>query len=198
MRKVYVGLTVVALAIALAGCSDSSHDSHVSSDKSTSEQPTSSSAATSSGLATIDVSQTIKDDELGDTFKALSVVRNFPIPDRYPAIKGSKELVLVKFTLSVGTKYYHALGGSNFNLVSDGGGFTSGTTIVNAEMAKAGYQPLPDAGVQRGQTATGWAAFTVTPLGSKTLTLRYKRLAATVIGSHQPIPEKIFEVPLIK
>ncbi|MGH3429002.1 MAG: hypothetical protein ACRDQZ_15800 [Mycobacteriales bacterium] len=144
------------------------------------------------------MNQTIKDDQLGDIIKALSVVRNFPIPDKYPAIKGSKELVLVKFNLNVGTKYADVLSGDDFKLVSDGGSENFGTTIVDNEMKAAGYQPLPAGGVHAGQTATGWAAFTVTPLGSRTLTLRYTRLAATVIGSHESIPEKTFEVPLVK
>lgn len=106
--------------------------------------------------------------------------------------------MLVDLTLSAGTKYTGGLSPDAFVVVTaDGGADNSDTTVVEPEMTRAGYRPLPDNGVESGQTAGGWVAFNVSPLDSPKLTLRYKRDAATVIGSDATIPAKTFDVPLV-
>jgi len=52
--------------------------------------------------------------------------------------------------------------------------------------------------VRTGKTGSGWAAFVVAPLNSKTLGLKYKRGAGKVIGSEQTIPAKDYDVPLVE
>ena len=197
------GLAAVAFAatLILTGCSGNPTPRSPDSASSSSASPPTgaspgASASTAQQSRLITVNQTIRDDEMGDTIKVQGLVRNFPIPDSLPNIKGVRELVLLKFTLNAGSKYYRSLSGSDFTVVGDDGSPNSATSSLDAEITAAGYTPLKE--VEGGDTGTGWVAFMVSPVNSKALTLRYKRLAAKVIGSSKPIPEKIFEVPLVK
>lgn len=212
-RKILCCLPALALFMSLSACSGgaSSNPAGASPAGTASTSATPSSPETTSPSASPEttsppapdsskkpVNRTIRDDVLGHTIVVRSIVRNFPVPDRYPAIKDSRELVLVDLQLKAGNKYRTGLGGSEFSVVTaDGGANNRHTTIVAAEMTKAGYEPLSSE-VDPGETGSGWVAFTVSPTDSKALKLRYKRLASQVIGSGKQIPEKTLDVVLTK
>ncbi len=143
------------------------------------------------------INKTITDPLMGDKIVINSVVRNFPIPDRLPAIQDDHEFVLVNMTLTAGTKFYAGVDARSMRIVTDDGTATNlANGVVNPEMTKAGYVPLPDERVEPGKNGTGWVGFLVASVGSKTLTLRYTRSAATVMGSKKTIPEKVWSIPL--
>lgn len=220
-------LPVAALSLLVAGCSSGSSKPAAAPvpaattaapssgpAPATSAAPTAASAAPTSASAgptpasagptgtapkKVPLNATISDPVLGDTITVTGLVRSFPIPTRLPALQGARELVLVDLTLHAGSKYTGGLSPDAFMIVTaDGGADNGDTTVVEPEMTKAGYKPLADQGVHSGQSGSGWVAFEVSPLNSPTLTLRYKRDAATVIGSGATIPAKTFNVPLTK
>jgi hypothetical protein len=204
MPRLWVALPAAALAVALVGCAQSTPNSAIPAAASTAQASSPAASASAAGAASgvpakIAVNQTIQDDAFGHTIKILSVVRNFPVPDRLPALKGRTELVLVELSLSAGSKIYGGLMPSEFQLVTENGGdLNPYTPTVNKEIDDAGYKPqLSNNGAGTGKTVTGWAVFKVEPVGNKTLTFRYKRGAATT-NTGTVIPAETFDVPLVK
>jgi hypothetical protein len=128
----------------------------------------------------------------------LGLVRNFPVPPRYAVGFDGAELDLVQMTIKAGSKFSTGFPLSGLVLITaDGQEGPENTDLVTEQMNAAGYQPLPAGGPDTGQSATGWVAFKAEQAGSPTLTLRYKRGAASVIGSSQQIPAKTFDIPLV-
>lgn len=208
-------VTLLAIGpLGLAACGSSASSGSPGSDAAAVNSPSSaaptvaptssaaapSSAATSSSESSAPIALTgaINDAVYGNAIKVLSLVRNFPIPARYPAIKGQREIVLVKMSFAAGSKYTGGIEASAFSIINaEGSDLNSQTTIVDDEMKAAGYAPFSNGGtVSSGSSATGWVAFTVDPPNSSKLTLEYKRLAASVIGGGGSIPAKTFTVAL--
>lgn len=143
------------------------------------------------------VNKTLRIDVVDHTIKIKNVVRNFPIPDRFSAVKDQKELLLLEFDLEAGDKYTGSLMGTDFRVVTDEGGKGFGSfSVVDAEMTAAGYKPLPRR-VGHGESGSGWLAFMVEPIGSTSLTLHYERFPMKLIGSGKTIPGKKFDLPLV-
>lgn len=196
-------LSGLALVLSASACSGG--DSSTAATTTTAPGAASSLGTTTPSLAAksvpgtgtkIPVNQTITDPDFGDTFVVKNVVRGFPISDRFPAIKDSRELVLVELEITTGTKFSNVVGRSSFSVVTDNGTQNASSGSFEAEMTAAGYPTLVD--VRTGKTGSGWAAFVVAPLNSKTLGLKYKRGAGKVIGSEQTIPAKDYDVPLVQ
>jgi hypothetical protein len=198
-------------ALLLAGCSSSTKNDAKPLPSSVPSLPAGTSPAGTSAIggssaptsapagadAPIAVNKTITDPLLGDKVVVLKLVRNFPVPATYPAIKDD-EIVLVDVTITAGTKYYTSLASGSFRLIPDDTNATGNpTSIAGPEMKTKGYPPLPDAGASTGKTATGWVAFTLARKGSKSLTLRFERLAAQGSDGTR-IPAKNFDLVLVK
>lgn len=201
-------MLALALVLTLSACGG---DEESAAPASPPPEPTATSAAPETGptatapaseapapSAKLEVDETIEDELLGDTIMVKGVVRNFPIPDRSSAIRGTREIVLVEVDLQAGEKFTGGLFPSALRIVTeDGGDANTPTTTVEPEMKEAGYEPVASR-VGPGKREKGWIAFVVSPLDSKTLMLRFKRGASTVIGSGKSIPKKTFDVPLVK
>lgn len=134
----------------------------------------------------------VKDDVLGNTIAFTSVVRNFPVPDKFESLKKDGELVLVEVDAKAGSKFSGGVQGG-WKLLTADGSVGNATTIADKEMTAAGYMPF-DA-PSRGGSAKGWVAFQVNQKADS-FRLSYKRSAATVIGSDQVIPAKTWEFAL--
>lgn len=138
------------------------------------------------------ISYVVEDKVLGNTIAFTSVVRDFPVPDDFSSLKEDGEIVLVQIDAQAGEKFSGGIQGG-WGLTTPDGDPGNSTTIVDTEMAAAGYEPLDPP--SRGESAKGWVAFQVNDRAD-TYTLGYKRMAASIIGSDQTIPTKTWEFPL--
>lgn len=138
------------------------------------------------------ISHVVKDDVLGNTITFASVVRDFPVPDDFPSLQEDGEIVLVQVDAQAGEKFSGGVQGG-WGLTTPDGAPGNSTTIVDTEMAAAGYEPFDPP--SRGESSKGWVAFQVNDRAD-TYTLEYKRSAANVIGSDKTIPAKTWEFPL--
>ncbi len=100
--------------------------------------------------------------------------------------------MLVQIDATAGDKYSGGIHGG-WRLKTPDGASGPATSIVDAEMAAAGFSPFEE--LSSGESGTGWVAFQVNKKADS-YTLEYKRLAANVIGSEETIPAKIWSFPL--
>jgi len=182
-----------ALALTLTACGSDESDSGTESAPTPTEE-TSTEATEAPESETLPVSVTIVDDVLGDTISVTQMVRDFASSDAGAAvIEGGGEFVLLELDLAAGDQFSGGIQGGWKLLTEDGELAGSATTILDEEMAAAGFTPL-DA-PSSGETATGWVAFQVNTR-SDAYTFEYKRQAATVIGQDTEIPEQVWTEPL--
>lgn len=141
----------------------------------------------------IAVDETIVDDVMGHTIKVTGVVRDFQSPGHANIPDGGGEWVLVEVDTTAGDTYTGGIKGG-FKLL-DAAGETMGnaTTVLESDMTAGGFDIWE--GVDSGEQAKGWIAFQVNNR-SDVYQLQYKRLAASVIGSGDPIEEKTWEITL--
>lgn len=156
------------------------------------QEPTDAAAPADGAGAPVAVGETITDDVMGDTITVTQLVRDFVVPD-FPGIaEDGGEFVLVEIDAVAGNEFSGGIQGG-FTLLKGGELAGAATTIADDAMTAAGYTPFE--GISSGETGTGWVAFQVNTRAD-VYELQYKRLAATVIGSDQEIPEQIWTVPL--
>jgi hypothetical protein len=152
-------------------------------------------AAGTAGDAPLTLNKSAASLAYGDSWTVEQVVRHFPVPERFAALKG-REIVAVKVKIKSGTKFYTVFGADSFRLIGDDGQDNAATGVFEQELVKAGLSPvLKDA--RRGQGSEGWIAFTLVHPDSTSLTLRYRQLAAKVIGSTTTIPDKNIDLKLV-
>lgn len=141
----------------------------------------------------IAVDQTIQDDVLGDTIKITGMVRDFQAPSRTNIPEGGGEWVLLELDTKAGDKFSGGVQGG-FSLYQTDGELAGSTTgIIDDDMTAAGFTPWETAST--GEQTKGWVAFQVNTRADA-YQLQYKRLAASVIGGGDPIPEKIWKIDL--
>lgn len=189
-RLAAIALTA-GLVLSACGSDDTSTDSATTpSAAPTAEETTAEPAA--SEQTEIDVDETIEDDVLGDKISFTGLVRDFDAPSS-PNIAGDGgEWVLVEVDATAGDKFSGGIAGG-WKLVSDGELAGSASGIIDDDMEAAGFTPWED--ISSGESGTGWVAFQVNTRFDS-YQLEFKRLAASVIGGGDPIPEKIWTVEL--
>jgi hypothetical protein len=182
------------LVLSACGGSDSSDgdapaaDPETSATTSAAPETTDAPAAEQTKLA---VDQTIQDDVLGDTIKITGMVRDFQAPSRTNIPDGGGEWVLLELDTKAGDKFSGGVQGG-FTLYQTDGEL-AGSTIIDDDMTAAGFTPWETASA--GEQTKGWVAFQVNTRADA-YQLQYKRLAASVIGGGDPIPEKIWKIEL--
>ncbi|MFI5663637.1 hypothetical protein [Streptomyces sp. NPDC051684] len=142
------------------------------------------------------VNKSINDDVMKQKATVLKYVDGFQpsaaAKAKFSALEDEK-VVLVQVKVTASSKYYTSFGPTSFRLTKTANGIDqASTTILDDEVAAAGYPALEDA--KTGKSSTGWIVFTPSKDLDK-LVLRYKRLAAK--GSDgATIEAKNFDVPL--
>ena len=189
--------SVVLTVSACGGGSDSSEGETAAPESSAttpeaSEAPETTPAPAAAATA-IPVDETIQDDVLGDTIKITGMVRDFQAPSRTNIPDGGGEWVLLEVDTKAGDKFSGGVQGG-FTLYETGGELAgSPTGIIDEDMTAAGFTPWETA--SSGEQTKGWVAFQVNTRADA-YQLQYKRLAASVIGGGDPIPEKIWKIDL--
>lgn len=185
------------LVLSACGGSDSSDGDAPAADPETSAttpaadpETTAAPAADQTKLA---VDQTIQDDVLGDTIKITGMVRDFQAPSRTNIPEGGGEWVLLELDTKAGDKFSGGVQGGFTLYQADGELAGSTTGIIDEDMTAAGFTPWETASA--GEQTKGWVAFQVNNRADA-YQLQYKRLAASVIGGGDPIPEKIWKIEL--
>jgi hypothetical protein len=184
------------LVLSACGGSDGSDGDAPSADPETSAtasaapETTDAPAAAQTKLA---VDQTIQDDVLGDTIKVTGMVRDFQAPSRTNIPEGGGEWVLLELDTKAGDKFSGGVQGGFTLYQADGELAGSTTGIIDDDMTAAGFTPWETASA--GEQTKGWVAFQVNTRADA-YQLQYKRLAASVIGGGDPIPEKIWKIEL--
>lgn len=178
------------LMLSACGSDDTSDEStDTPSAAPTAEETTEEPAAEQTEIA---VDETIEDDVLGDKISFTGLVRDFDAPSS-PNIAGDGgEWVLVEVDATAGDKFSGGIAGG-WKLVSDGELAGAASGIIDEDMEAAGFTPWED--ISSGESGTGWVAFQVNTRFDA-YQLEYKRLAASVIGGGDPIPEKIWTIEL--
>lgn len=190
-----------SVVLGLAGCSG--HAEHAAEPAGATSASSSATARPAShrhahGAKPVAVHRVIHDPVMGDRVVVQRFVRDFPVPAAMSAVP-DREIVLVRVTVTAGSKYYAGWDTSSLSIVTPGGGVNdeSETDDLDAAMIKAGYRPFPDTGdVDTGKTAGGWVPFVVDPKDSPRLTLQMKREAATT-SDGKTLPAKTFAVRLV-
>lgn len=184
-----------ALLLSLSACggSDGSDDDTAPAETTSSapapEETTEAPAAEQTEIA---VDQTITDPEYDNVIKITGLVRDFTAPSKPNIPDGGGEWVLVELDTTAGDKFSGGIqGGFTLYTGEELGGTTTG--IIDDDMAAAGFTPWETA--SSGEQTKGWVAFQVNTR-QDTYQLKYKRLAAKIIGQDKEIPEKIFSVDL--
>jgi len=194
-----VAATVLLTVSACGGGSDSDGDAAASPETTTAtpeatEPPeTTPAPAAAAEPTTIPVDETIQDDVLGDTIKVTGMVRDFQAPSRTNIPDGGGEWVLLEVDTKAGDKFSGGVQGG-FSLYESSGELAgSPTGIIDEDMTAAGFTPWETA--SSGEQTKGWLAFQVNTRADA-YQLQFKRLAASVIGGGDPIPEKIWTIDL--
>ncbi len=161
--------------------------------------PSSAAASTAAPPQRIAVKGALTDPDTGDTVKATSVVRRFPLPVGYYQPVPIGEVVLVQLTVVVDVKYYASFDTAVLTVVPDYSTDAPDITgSLRTAMGQAGYPPLSTNRLPAGGTATGWLAFRLDLADSATLTLRYARPGFQVTNTATVVAPKTIDVPLIR
>ncbi|KQX74793.1 MULTISPECIES: hypothetical protein [Aeromicrobium] len=196
IRRSLVAATAAALlAVSACGGSDSSGDEAATTPETSATTPAApeTTDAPDAQQAELPVDQTIQDDVLGDTVKITGMVRDFQAPSRTNIPDGGGEWVLLELDTAAGDKFSGGIQGG-FTLYQTDDELAGSTTgIIDDDMTAAGFTPWETASA--GERTTGWVAFQVNTRADA-YQLQYKRLAASVIGGGDPIPEKIWTIEL--
>ncbi|MGL5929118.1 MAG: hypothetical protein ACRCY8_09290 [Dermatophilaceae bacterium] len=200
--RLLAGVVAGATALALGGCSGDEPDTRSSgaaapeSSTSASASPSGSPSASGSASAGMGTkkpyAQRVVDDVMGHRIEFTGVVRGFSSKEFTNVTEDGGEFVLVQVKATAGEKYSGGVNGG-WKLESPDGSANPSTSIVEADMKAAGYEPFER--LSRGESGTGWVAFQVNS-ASPSYTLVYTRQAAKVIGSDTTIPAKTWEFPL--
>lgn len=156
--------------------------------------------ATSSGPGVVTLSnKTIVDPEMGYTLTAKTLdTKSFSIPARYASAQSGKIAVAVEFELKDTNKYYGPAKNTILTLVTADGTDIASSTSLYEDQLGAKSLTSRDKAKEINDTVTGWDIYHVPADKIDKLTLRYKRLAASVLGNDKTtIPTKVFEVPLL-
>jgi hypothetical protein len=183
----------------------SAPSTETTSESSSAAAPTSSTAAPTTSAAVdaaskpVPVNKSASDPVFGSKFTVLSYIRNYQVPaaskQKYSALE-DEEVILVQLKVTAGKKYYVSFGPDDFYLTNTKNGYDEGESNSLLEGVigeQSNLKVLEDASA--GETSTGWVIFTPKKDGLKSLTLRYKRLAAGT-SNGKTIPAKNIDIPL--
>jgi hypothetical protein len=138
----------------------------------------------------------IVDDEMGYTIRATSLtIGKFSIPERYKANNSDKTVVTVHFKNSDTNKFSGSAKNLVLSLITSDSEKITETSLNDADITAAGLNRLTNA-KEVNDTVEGEEVYWVPTAQLSKLTLRYKRLAAGVIGSDKTIPAKEFDIVL--
>lgn len=161
-------------------------------EESTSSDDASAPAPSGEAGTPVTVGETITDDVLGDTITIVQVIKGFPSTEFANIAEDGGEFVLVEVDVTAGDLYSGGVQGG-FKLLSGGETAGSSTGIIDDELEAAGMTPFD--GVDGGETGSGWVVFQVNSV-KPSYELTYTRMAASVIGSDETIPEQVWTIPL--
>ncbi len=180
------------LVLSACGSDDTSDDSAATpSAAPTAEETTEEPAAAEQ--AEIPLDETIDDDILENTISFTGLVRDFDSSSSPNIAADGGEWVLVEVDATAGDKFSGGINGGWKLLTADGELAGSASGIIDEDIDAAGFTPWED--ISSGESGTGWVAFQVNTR-SDAYQLEYKRMAASVIGGGDPIPEKIWTIDL--
>ncbi|PWD50996.1 transcriptional regulator [Serinibacter arcticus] len=161
-------------------------------EETTSEESTDAAAPSGEIPAPVAVGETITDDVLGDVITVNQVITGFPSVEWSNIAEDGGEFVVVEVQVEAGDQFSGGVQGG-FKLLSGGQTAGSATSILNNDLVNAGMAPFE--GVSSGESGSGWVAFQVNT-ASAPYELTYTRMAASVIGSDETIPEQVWTIPL--
>lgn len=161
-------------------------------EETTSSDDASAPAAGGEAGSPVAVGETITDDVLGDTITIVQAIEGFPSTEFANITEDGGEFVLVEVEVTAGDLYSGGVQGG-FKLLSEGETAGSATGIIDDEIEAAGMTPFD--GVDGGETGSGWVVFQVNS-AKESYELTYTRMAASVIGSDETIPEQVWTIAL--
>ena len=142
--------------------------------------------------------KTIVDPEMGYTLTAKTLdTKSFSIPAKFASAQSGKTAVAVEYELKDTNKYYGSAKNTILTLVTaDGTNIAPTTSLYEDQLVAKGLTSI-DKAKETNDTVSGWDIYHVPTNKIDKLTLRYKRLAASVLGNDKTtIPTKVFEIPL--
>ena len=203
-RTLYIILAVLGtlllaglLFLALGGGKDEETETPTKRDTPAAVAPEKKEQSTTSSAEEIPLGKTISDPQMGYTIEAVSMsIGKVAIPEKFASAQSGKTAVAVTFKITDSGKF----AGSGKNLLlrlvdSSNTSVSNSTSISKAEIASAGYKPLTEA-TETNNVVEGTHVYWVDSDNVAKLTLNYKRMAASVVGSTETIPAKEFTVEL--
>ena len=156
-------------------------------------------ATTSGEVVPLDLSFT--DPELKDTFTIAGFVPIFDVSaaskQKFSADLDGGTVALVNVQATTGGEYYSPIQESRFQLVCNGKALTPQTSSFTSDMTAAGFVPLPDEGIQAGESGDYWIAFMASGNPNPTdCSLTYTRNPAVDAETDDNIPVFITTVQL--
>lgn len=192
LRRIVVA-AAVALTLSLTACGSDDSDSSTDTSPSPSVEETEDAAEDAPESETLPVTITIIDDVMGDTVTVTQMVRDFQPAESSAVVEDGGEFVLLELDLAAGDEFSGGIQGGWKLLTVDGELAGSATSILEDDMAAAGFTPLEEP--SSGEAAKGWVAFQINTRADA-YQFEYKRQAAKVIGQDTEIPEQIWTEPL--
>lgn len=156
---------------------------------------------------TIEVNQSVTDDELGYTITLKQAIVDIPFDDADIWADGYRTGVAVEVELTNDSEYVATLRDSDLCLLVDGEEVTTTTSRISTFQTFAdenGLASLPSTGAGQGETISGWLFFYFdTGSGDNELALRYTREETEVSviggsegGSSYTIPAENFDIAI--
>ena len=176
--------------------SEPAEDLAEETDEVTAEEPT---------PTTIEVNQSVTDEELGYTITLKQAIVDIPFDDADIWADGYRTGVAVEVELTNDSEYVATLRDSDLCLLVDGEEVTTTTSRISTFQTFAdenGLASLPNTGAGQGETISGWLFFYFdTGSGDNELALRYTREETEVSviggsegGSSYTIPAENFDI----
>ena len=154
---------------------------------------------------TIEVNQSVTDDELGYTITLKQAIVDIPFDDADIWADGYRTGVAIEVELTNNSEYVATLRGTDLCLLADGEEVDTNMSRISTFQTFAddnGLTALPSEGAGQGETISGWLFYYFdTGSGDNELALRYARMETEVSviggpegGSSYTIPAENFDI----
>ena len=181
-----------------AESSETAEDLSEETDEGATEEPT---------PTTVEVNQSVTDDELGYTITLKQAIVDIPFDDADIWADGYRTGVAVEVELTNDSEYVATLRGTDLCLLVDGEEVDTNTSRISTFQTFAddnGLTALPSEGAGQGETISGWLFYYFdTGSGDNELALRYTREETEVSviggsegGSSYTIPAENFDIAI--
>lgn len=144
----------------------------------------------------VPIDETFTDEQLGDTFTVVSVLRDMPSERHASFIEEGGEVIYLQIEISPGD-FGGAIGSNSFILNRGTPGEDNAELGLVSEIEEHGYEVLQTYPRREGASGPLWMAFTIHEQRQDTYTCTYVREQGEMMDSGEVVPEYVheFQIP---